>query len=91
MNEQTMIKPYWMKIINLPFGWRLRIHEKEGVELFSVRKPTIIHMHHTGPLLKYGGGFLRVEDLNPEIKTKWRMGRLDMLKMAWRSLVAAVS
>ena len=49
-----------------------------------------IHFHATGPLIKYGDGVLYVEDLNPEIKTKWRMSRLDLLRMAWRSFVACL-
>lgn len=45
--------------------------------------------HQTGPLLRYRNGTLEVEDLNPEVKTRWRMGRLEMLRLGWRCIVAA--
>lgn len=86
--------PWWWKmwILPLPFGLRLRIHTREGISVFSIRKKTVrtIHFHATGPLIKYGDGILYVEDLNPEMKTKWRMSRMDMLRMAWCTLLAAV-
>lgn len=46
--------------------------------------------HQTGPLMKFENGMLHVEDLNPEVKTRWRMSRLEMLHLGWRCLVAAV-
>lgn len=46
--------------------------------------------HQTGPLMKYADGMLHVHDLNPEVQTRWTMGRLEMLKLAWRCLLAAV-
>lgn len=46
--------------------------------------------HPTGPLLKYQAGTLHVEDLNPELKTKWRMSRLEMARLGWRCIVAAL-
>ena len=46
--------------------------------------------HQTGPLLRYEGGFLNVEDLNPEMKTKWTMSRWEMFKLGWRCAVAAI-
>jgi hypothetical protein len=45
--------------------------------------------HSTGPLLRYANGLLTIEDLNPEIKTTWRMSRTEMLKTALRFLIAA--
>jgi hypothetical protein len=45
--------------------------------------------HLTGPLLKYVDGVLYVEDLNPQIKTRWHMSRVEMLKLGWRCLIAA--
>jgi hypothetical protein len=45
----------------------------------------------TGPLLKYQNGLLHVEDLNPQVKTQWRMSRKEMLKLGWRCIVAALS
>lgn len=49
-----------------------------------------LYTHRTGPLIKYAGGVLHVEDLNPEVKTQWRMSRLEMLALAWRSLIAGL-
>jgi hypothetical protein len=34
-----------------------------------------IFLHPAGPLMKYEHGVLFIEDLNPEMKTKWRMSR----------------
>jgi hypothetical protein len=42
-----------------------------------------------GPLMKYNNGFLDIEDLNPEIKTRWRMSRMEMFKLGCRCLMAA--
>lgn len=50
----------------------------------------ILFWHPTGPIMKYENGLLLVEDLNPEVKTKWRMSRFEMLVCAWKFLVAAV-
>jgi hypothetical protein len=46
--------------------------------------------HKTGPLLKYESGILYVEDLNPEIKTRWTMSRGEMFSLGWRCIVAAM-
>jgi hypothetical protein len=45
--------------------------------------------HPTGPLMKYENGFLLIEDLNPELKTKWRMSRSEMFRLAWKCFVAS--
>jgi hypothetical protein len=37
-----------------------------------------IFWHPTGPLVKYKSGLLYIENLNPEMKTKWRMSRAEM-------------
>lgn len=50
-----------------------------------------IYFHHTGPMIRYESGVLYVNDLNPEMKTKWRMNRVEMLRMAWRCFVAAIA
>ena len=50
---------------------------------------TTLFWHPTGPLLKYVDGFLHVEDLNPHVKTQWRMSRAEMLWLGWRCLIAA--
>lgn len=50
-----------------------------------------LYWHSTGPLVQYADGYLRVEDLNPELKTRWRMSRLEMLALGWRCILAALS
>jgi hypothetical protein len=47
--------------------------------------------HPTGPLLRYSGGVLLIEDLNPELRTRWRMSRLEMLRLGWRCIAAALT
>jgi hypothetical protein len=44
---------------------------------------------HTGPLVRYEGGVLHIHDLNPEVKTQWRMSRFTMFKFGLRALWAA--
>ena len=51
---------------------------------------TTLFWHPTGPLLKYGDGTLYVEDLNPQIKTRWRMSRWAMLALGWKCVIAAM-
>jgi len=43
----------------------------------------------TGPLMNFSKGILRVEDLNPQVSTKWRMTRFEMLKTGLRFIIAA--
>jgi hypothetical protein len=45
---------------------------------------------HAGPLMKYEDGLLYVEDLNPEVKTRWVMDRGEMLRLGWRCIIAAL-
>ena len=52
---------------------------------------TTIYMHNTGPLIVYDGGMLRIEALNPEVKTKWRMSRSEVLHMGLRTMYAALT
>ncbi len=44
-----------------------------------------------GPLMTYRAGMLKISDLNPEVCTQWRMSRMEMLRLAWRCLLASVS
>ncbi len=46
--------------------------------------------HPTGPRLQYIAGVLHIEDLNPQIKTAWRMSRTEMVRLGWRCIVAAL-
>ena len=50
-----------------------------------------LFMDPTGPLLRYADGALSIEDLNPEIKTKWKMSRGKMFKLGCRCIWAAVA
>ena len=50
----------------------------------------ILFIHHTGPMMKFEGEFLYIEDLNPEIKTQWRMSRWEMFKLGWRCILCAI-
>ena len=45
---------------------------------------------HAGPLLRYENGVLRISDLNPEMETRWRMTRSEMLRLSWRCLLASL-
>jgi hypothetical protein len=44
----------------------------------------------TGPMIKYGSDTMKIADLNPEVETKWRMSRWEMVKLGWRCIVAAL-
>lgn len=46
--------------------------------------------HPTGPLLRYADGMLEIEDLNPHMQTQWRMSRVEMVRLGWRCIVAAM-
>ena len=50
----------------------------------------IIFCHPTGPLLRFRDGVLEVEDLNPEIKTKWRMTRTERFYAGFRLMLSAM-
>ncbi len=47
-------------------------------------------MDRTGPLLRYEDGILRVEDLNPEIRTRWRMTRRERFVVGLRFVLSAL-
>ena len=48
-----------------------------------------IWWHSTGPLVKYEDGILVVENLNPEVSTRWTMTRSEMLRFGWRCIRVA--
>lgn len=48
-----------------------------------------LFFHPAGPLVSYDDGMIVVENLNPEVSTRWRMSRAEMLRFAWRCAVAA--
>lgn len=43
-----------------------------------------------GPLIRYRNGILHIEDLNPEMKTRWRMSRWEMFSLGLRFILASV-
>lgn len=53
-------------------------------------KGITLYWHSTGPLMRYVDGMLHIEALNPELKTKWRMSRLEMIVLGWRCIVAGL-
>jgi hypothetical protein len=55
----------------------------------STIRETIIFHNSAGPLVKYRAGILYIEDLNPEIKTKWRMSRGEMLHFGFCCILSA--
>lgn len=66
-----------------------------GVSNLPRLKTRTLFWHPTGPLLKYvrgkfDEGTLHVEDLNPQIATKWQMSRGEMLKLGARCIWAAL-
>jgi hypothetical protein len=52
---------------------------------------TTLFWHPTGPLIAYSKGILHIEDLNPQLSTKWRMSRAEMFKLGWRCIRAAIT
>ncbi len=44
----------------------------------------------TGPLLKYDGDILLIEDLNPQLSTQWRMSRKEILRLGLRCILASL-
>lgn len=52
---------------------------------------TLLYLDHTGPMLVYKNGVLTISDLNPEMEVNWRMSRLEMFRIAWRFLLAAIA
>ena len=62
-------------------------------EPLSKKSPnfTTLFWHPAGPLLKYGDNMLHIEDLNPQIKTQWRMSRTELFVLGWRCIAAAMA
>ena len=48
----------------------------------------ILFFDASGPLLKFSDRTLYIEDLNLEMKTKWRMSRWEIIKLGLRCLWA---
>jgi hypothetical protein len=54
-------------------------------------KPKVLYMHEQGPLIEYCAGVLTVQNLNPWVDTSWRFKRKDMLRLALRAFLTAIS
>ena len=50
----------------------------------------MLFWHPTGPLVKYREGLLEVHNLNPEVRTEWRMSLQEMYDLGWRCIAAAL-
>jgi len=46
--------------------------------------------HSTGPMIRYNGGVLLVESLNPQSSVRFRMSRVEMLRLGWACLIATL-
>ena len=53
-------------------------------------RPMTLYCHRAGPRIQYGGKMLYIEDLNPEMKTKWAMSRKEMFILGWRFMIASL-
>lgn len=51
---------------------------------------TTLFWHPTGPLIAYSKGILHIEDLNPQLSTKWRMSRAELFKLGWHCIRASL-
>jgi hypothetical protein len=49
-----------------------------------------IFSDHAGPLLQYQHGVLLIEDLNPQMKTRWRMSRRERFMVGLRFIASAM-
>lgn len=50
-----------------------------------------IFFTHEGPAIwRDPDGTLRIEDLNPEVNFRWRVGRWELFKIGLRCLIASV-
>lgn len=44
----------------------------------------------TGPKIAYQDGVIEIEDLNPQVSMRWRMSRLEMLRLGWRCILTVL-
>lgn len=56
----------------------------------NMSKPMTLFISPEGPLIQYANGVLHINDLNPEVKTKWRMSRGEMIAFGFRCLLSAL-
>ena len=50
-----------------------------------------LYLDHTGPLITYEDGVLRMADLNPQAEVKWRMSRWEMFRLGFACICAALT
>jgi len=51
----------------------------------------LIYMHPTGPMLRVDSDrTLYIDDLNPEIKTRWQLSRWELLSIGWGLIMSAI-
>lgn len=50
---------------------------------------SLLFFAHEGPMIHYEKGILYIQDLNPEIKTQWRMSRKEMVVFGWNCILSA--
>lgn len=50
-----------------------------------------LFMHWAGPLMRYDGAFLHIEDLNPQMERKWRLSRGELAVLGLRAVLAALT
>jgi hypothetical protein len=63
---------------------------RRAAEMASKRqKPLTIFWAQWGPLMQWSGDSLLIEDLNPEIRTKWVLTRRERLLIGLRFIRSA--
>lgn len=59
-------------------------------KILRYHEATTLFYEPSGPLVRYGKGVLQIQNLNPEVRTQWRMSRMEMCRFGWRCIVAAI-
>jgi len=49
-----------------------------------------LYWHPAGLMIIYINSYIEIEDLNPEIKTKFMMSRKELFCLGWRCIKAAL-
>ena len=52
---------------------------------------SVLYQHPAGPRVTYGLHLLVIEDLNPQLRTQWRMTRWEMFVFGLKAIWAAGS
>lgn len=51
---------------------------------------TNLFFKNAGPLMRYRGGVLTIDDLNPEGHMQWRLSRWELFTLGLKAMLAAV-